>query len=170
VAIFALVVALVAINKFVYVRWPVPDRLMRITGWMLVFICSLELLTTVLIQYGLPLSANTIIAWPSILHYYIASIGVIISAVLLIAHPCCSSSEEYEIGDYEDSEMCDDERNLEVVYYYDLVAANNNELTDLIQQQQQQQQQKEKSRRRYTSPAMANTKKRKTRCITRTDI
>jgi len=36
-------------------------------------------------------------------------------------------SEEYEIGDYEDTEMCDEDE--EVHYYYDLLVAVNNEGT-----------------------------------------
>ena len=122
-----------AVIDFFYLASTVPDRLMRIIGRTMIFICSLELLTIVLVQYGLPISTNSI-ALLSVFHFYIALITAIMSSLLFYL------SEEYEIGDYEDSEVCDDEENPEVYYYHDLVAVNNDGTKGREQQQQKQKQ------------------------------
>ena len=120
----------------------VLDRRMRIIGRMMVFIFSLEfLLMLVLVQkYGLLLFANSIVLLP-ILHLCNNLILAILSLLQLCTYNFRrSSSEEYEIGGFEDTEMCDDEGNPEheVHYYYDLVAMNNNGTTDREQQQYKQ--------------------------------
>ena len=108
------IIVFVAIDKFVYVGSTVLDRQMRSIVRIAIFIYSLELLTVALVQYGLlPLFAN-FIALLRVFHFYISLIAAItISLLICYNFFYCSSTKEYEIGDYEDTEMCDDEENPE---------------------------------------------------------
>jgi len=132
------IIAFVTIKYFLNVESHVPNnRLSRIIGRMMIFKCSLELVIMVLVQYGLlPLSASSI-GLLLVLHFCTPLIAAIMSSLLIYNFCCSSSSEEYEIGDYEDTEMCDDKDNPEheVHYYYDLVAVNNDGTMDREQQQ-----------------------------------
>ena len=98
------------------------------------FLYMLELLMMVLKQYEfIPLMIALDFCSDVIL-------AVTMTSLLLWTCFRCSSSKEYEGGDYENAEMCDDEENPEheVHYYYDLVAMNNNGTTDREQQQHKQ--------------------------------
>jgi len=123
------IIALVAIEKL-HVASTVLNRRMLTIGRMMLFKCSLELVIMVLVQYGLlTLSASSIGLLLLVLHFCIPLIAAIMMSSWLICTYgfCCFSSKECEIGDYEDTEMCDDEDSPEneVHYYYDLVAVNN---------------------------------------------
>ena len=113
----------------------VLDRWMRIIGRMVIFIYSLVLLMMVVLkQYEF---ISLIIAF----HFCFALIlAVTMTSLLLWSCFRCSSSKEYEGGEYENAKMCDDEGSPEheVHYYYDLVAMNNNGTTDREQQQHKQ--------------------------------
>ena len=116
----------------------VLDRWMRIIGRMVVFIYSLELLMMVVLNV---LKQYEIISLIIAFHFCFALIlAVTMTSLLLWSCFRCSSSKEYEGGDYENAKMCDDEGNPEheVHYYYDLVAMNNNGTTDREQQQHKQ--------------------------------
>jgi len=104
---------------------------------MTIFLYSLELLVTV--KYGVPISENSIALLPAIFRLFFVLIFILaimsLSLVWCCNYFCCSSSNEYEIGDYDDEDteiMRDyDEENPEnEVHYYDLVGRSEQRRND----------------------------------------